>query len=488
MHLRLNAQLIDTRTDTHVWVEQYDRDLNELFAIQSEIAQKVAERLSAKVTPSEKLAIERRPTGDLVAFELYSHANNIISEIIGASPASTAVDAPGKRKFAELGGAVDLLNGAVARDPSFVEPYCQLAFAHDAFYWWEWDHNPARLAMAEAALQAAFRIRPNASEAHYARAVHLYRGYRDFDGALAELEVARQTLPNDAPTFEMMGYIQKRQGRWRESTRNLERAAELDPRNFSTLFELASNYGDLGRYAEAKSCFTRAAAIAGPNDVAMRIEIASQTFGEKADTRTWHQAIDSIRAINPAAVKTGVAEAWLYCALAERDAATATEALNALGEREILREGDHIYFNRSYVEGLIARMTKDEHKAQLAFAAARAEQEKIVQAQPDYAFPLCVLGVIDAALGRKEEALREGRRAVELVPIEKDAVDGKLLIKYFAIIAAWVGEKDLACQQLAIANRPPSAFSYGGLKLYPWWDPLRGEPCFEKIVASLAPK
>ena len=125
MHLRLNAQLIDTRTDTHVWVEQYDRDLNELFAIQSEIAQKVAERLSAKVTPSEKLAIERRPTGDLVAFELYSHANNIISEIIGASPASTAVDAPGKRKFAELGGAVDLLNGAVARDPSFVEPYCQ---------------------------------------------------------------------------------------------------------------------------------------------------------------------------------------------------------------------------------------------------------------------------------------------------------------------------------------------------------------------------
>ena len=486
--LRMNAQLIDTRTDTHVWAEQYDRDLDDLFSIQSEIAQKVAERLNARITPSEKLAIGRKPTGDFVAFELYSQANNIISEIIGASPASTALDAPGKRKFTELGRAVDLLNGAVARDPSFIEAYCQLAFAHDAFYWWEWDRDPARLTRAEAALQAAFRIRPNAGEAHYARAVHLYRGNRDFNGALAELEVARQTLPNNAPIFEMMGYIQRRQGLWQESTRNLERAAELDPRNFSTLFELSGNYWDLGRDAEAKSCFARAAAIAGPDDVGMKIAIASQPFGEKADTREWHQALDLIRATKPAAMTAGVAEAWLYCALAEHDAAASAEALSALDDQQILREGDHIYFPRSYVEGLIARMTNDEQKAKSAFAAARAEQEKIVHAQPDYAFPLCVLGVIDAVLGRKEEALREGRRAVELVPMEKDAVDGKLLIKYFAMIAAWVGEKDLACQQLAIANRPPSAFSYGGLKLYPWWDALRGEPCFETLVASLAPK
>jgi tetratricopeptide (TPR) repeat protein len=155
-----------------------------------------------------------------------------------------------------------------------------------------------------------------------------------------------------------------------------------------------------------------------------------------------------------------------------------------------LADGDHIYFPRAFVEGVIARMTNDEHKAQLAFAAARAEQEKIVQAQPDYAFPLCVLGLIDAALGRKEEALREGRRAVELLPIESDAIDGTYLVKYLAAIAAWVGEKDIACHELAIAvRRPPSLFfDYGGLKLLPFWDPLRGDPCFEKIVASLAPK
>ena len=136
-------------------------------------------------------------------------------------------------------------------------------------------------------------------------------------------------------------------------------------------------------------------------------------------------------------------------------------------------------------------MTNDEHKAQLAFTAARAEQEKTVQAQPDYGPPWCVLGVIDAALGRKEEALREGRRALELLPVKKDPINGMLMIKYLAMIAAWVGEKDLACEQLATAVRYPNSgldLSYGDLKLMPFWDPLRGDPCFEKIVASLAPK
>src|SRR5262245_2595746 len=482
-HLRLNAQLIDTRTDTHVWAEQYDRDLNDLFAIQSEIAQKVAERLEAKITSAEKLAIEDKPTTDLIAFELYSRANDIWQN----------------GTFTDMPQAIDLLNQAVTRDPSFLQAYCKLAFAHNALYWWEYDRSPARLAMAEAAVQEAFRIRPNAGEAHHARAVHLYRGYRDFDGALAELELARQTLPNHAPIFAMMGYIQRRQGRWAESTRNLERAVELDPRDIETLQQIAFNYRLLNRYGEAKSWLARALAVSGPEaqrsglhevNVALKLELLWLEVDEKADTRPLHEAIGSIRAIwatNPAAVRA-VANDWLNFALAERDAAAATELLSALDGKKILPDGDHIYFPRPFVEGLIARMTNDEHKAQLAFAAARAAQEKIVQAQPNYPFPLCVLGVIDAALGRKEEALREGWRAVELLSVKKDAVDGKSLVKYLAIIASWVGEKDLACEQLALVTRTPSSpVSYGALKLNPLWDPLRGQPCFEKIVASLAP-
>jgi serine/threonine-protein kinase len=184
-----------------------------------------------------------------------------------------------------------------------------------------------------------------------------------------------------------------------------------------------------------------------------------------------------------------IAYRWLLCALAERDFAAAKDALLASGEFPL--QHDAIHFTRPFVEGVIARMTNDEHNAQLAFTAARVEQEKIVQAQPDYGPAWCELGVIDAALGRKEEALREGRRAVELLPVGKDPINGMIMIEYFAIIAAWVGEKDLACEQLATAVRSPISgmdLSYGQLKLMPWWDPLRGEPCFEKIVASLAPK
>ena len=225
----MNAQLIDTRTDTHVWVEQYDRDLNDLFAIQSEIAQKIAGQLRAKISPAEKLAIERKPTGDLVAFELYSRA-------ISLTPTSRGPSADSGLQ------AIDLLNAAVARDPSFFEAYFELAVRHDQIYFFGYDHTPARLASAEAAIQEAFRIRPNAGEAHLARAFHLYNGYLDYDGALAELEVARQTLPNDPRIFRVTGYIQRRQGRWEESTRNLERALELDPRNVNTLDKLADSY------------------------------------------------------------------------------------------------------------------------------------------------------------------------------------------------------------------------------------------------------
>ena len=472
-HLRLNAQLIDTRTDAHIWVEQYDRDLDDLFAIQSEIAQKVAERLNAKVTAAERLAIEEKPTTDLMAFELYSRAD----DILGITPPP----------MAGLLQAIDLLNQAVARDPSFFLAYCRLASLHDNLYLFAGDHTPARLALAEAAVRGAFRIRPNTGEAHLTRAMHLYRGYLDYDGALAELEIASRSLPNDPRIFKVMGWIQRRQGRWEESTRNLERAIELDPRNVNGLSDTGLSYGMVRRYAEQKSKLDRALTVA-PNDVGTKVERAFVEVDWKADTGPLHQVIDEIRATNPAAMPK-IAWRWLLCALAERDVAAAKDALLASGEFPLQK--DAINFPRPFVEGVIARMTNDEHKAQLAFAAARAEQEKIVRAQPDYGPAWCVLGVVDAALGRKEEALSEGRRAVELLPVEKDSVNGMIMIKYLPMIAAWVGEKDLACEQLATAVRYPTSgleLSYGELKLMPWWDPLCGDPRFEKIVASLAPK
>jgi hypothetical protein len=198
-----------------------------------------------------------------------------------------------------------------------------------------------------------------------------------------------------------------------------------------------------------------------------------------------HQTIDSIGAA-PAGALLSAADEELSCALAERDIVAAKKVLDAIRDTPLTDYSVH--FDRLIIQGVIARMTKNDSDARALFTAARAQQEKTVQAQPNYGPALCVLGLIDAGLGRREEALREGRRAVELVPVEKDALVGPTMIKYLAMIAAWTGDKDLACEQLAIAIRPPSTVSYGQLKLLPFWDPLRGDPRFEKIVASLAPK
>jgi serine/threonine-protein kinase len=471
--LHINAQLIDARTDTHVWAEQYDRDLKDVFVIQSEIAQKVAEKLHAKISVAEKLAVERPPTTDLTAFDLYARAKDLLLMTSFSGAAKT-----------NLLGAADLLNQVVTHDPSFFQAYCELAYTHDQLYFLGYDHTPARLALAEAAIQAAFRLRPDAGEAHLARAGNLYRGYLDYNGALAELEVASQTLPNDPQVFELKGYIQRRQGRWEQSTRNLERAVDLDPRNFLTLQQIAISYQVLRRYAEAESVLDRVLVIK-PDDVDTKKERAAVEFEWKGNTEPLRRLIDSIRASDPAALPS-IADSWLTCALAERDAAAAQDALVALGETPF--NDDVVRFNHLFLQGVIARMTNDDAQARSAFTAAREQQEKTVQAQPDYGPALCVLGLIDAALGRKEEALREGRRAVELLPVEKDAINGPHMIEYSAMIAAWVGDKDLACEQLANAVRRPSDFGYGELKLLPFWDPLRGDPRFEKIVASLAPK
>ncbi|MBO0695994.1 MAG: hypothetical protein J2P56_07825, partial [Verrucomicrobia bacterium] len=470
--VHVNAQLVDTRTDVGVWADEYESDLKAAFAIPSEIAQKVAEELHAKVSVAEKASIQQPPTRDPAAYDLYVRANNLLL----TSFSSTA--------RAKLFQAADLLNQAVAHDPSFFHAYCQLAHTHGLLYLLGVDHTPERLASMEKATQAAVRLNPDAGETHLARAENLYFGYLDYDGALAQLDLARRSLPNNLQVFAVQGYIQRRQGRWEESTRNLERAIDLDPRNFYLLQQIALSYGLLRRYSDEIAVLQRALAIE-PHDVNTKVALAAVQFHWQADIQPLHQTIKAIRATNPDALPN-VANDWLSCALAERDVAEATNALNSFGETPLT---DYVvHANRPLIEGVLARLTKDEDKARAAFTAARAIQERAVQDEPDYGPPLCVLGLIDAGLGRKEEAIREGRRAVALLPVEKDAINGPLMIKYLAMIAAWAGDKDLACEQLATAVQPPSTVSYGQLKLEPNWDPLRGDPRFEKIVASLAPK
>ena len=471
--VRVTAQLIDARTDAHLWAEHYDRPLNDVFAIQSEVAQAIADQLHAKLSPEEKAGINDRPTSDLVAYDLYVRAE--------ALRADTSFSSRLKENLLQ---ATQLLEQAIARDPTFFLAYCRLAEAHDLIYFFGSDHTPARLALAHTAIEAALRLRPDSGEAHLALAEHLYRGYRDCERALAELTLARRALPNNPLVFELTGFINRRQGRWEESTNDLKRALELDPRNLFLFQQLSFTYELQRRYRDLATVLDQALKLV-PSDPETRVARASIDLAERADPKLVHTTIEAVVAENPAAATT-LAERWFYVALCERDERSLSLSLAAVPPEGI--SSGSIWLPRAYFEAVAAHFRGDAAVARTAFTVARAEVEKTMRDQPDYAQGLIALGLIDAGLGRKDDALREGTRAVALVPIANDAIDGADLIVNLAIIYAWTGEKDLAIKQLAEAAQVPSTVNYGWLRLHPDWDPLRGDPRFEKIVASLAPK
>jgi TolB-like protein/tRNA A-37 threonylcarbamoyl transferase component Bud32 len=478
-HLHLNAQLIDTRTDTHVWVEQYDRDLNDLFSIQSEIAQKVAQRVHAKVSATEKASIEERPTQDLIAYDFYARAVSMIYNV--QVPSESTADTP-LNADKTLSEAVDLLNKAVARDPNFFLAYCQLAFAHDLI-----GNTPARLALAKSAIDSAFRLRPDSGEAHLALGWHLYWGYLDYDRARAELALAQQSLPNNPVVYQLAGSMDRSQRRWADAIHNLERACELDPRNLPYLINLGSTYLWLHDYDQHIRIMDRIVAL-HPERRVGRIFRASVEVYRRADTGPWRAAIEDMLTNEPGSEKDPFVASQRYTlALYDRDLDTASSLATGLSEKHSL-QWSFPQLGRDFWVGVIARLKGDETSARAAFMRARAQQEEEIRGHPDDVTLLADLGLIDAGLGRKEEALNEGRRAMELGSSVKDSSTEPNTKTCFAIICAWTGERELALGQLEALTKTPGSHTYGNLRLSPLWDPLRGDPRFEKIVASLAPK
>jgi tetratricopeptide (TPR) repeat protein len=471
--IHLNAQLIDTRTDAHVWAQEYDRDLNDVFTLQSEIAQKIADQLGAEVSSTEKAAIQEPPTTDLVAYDSYLRAKDLINGISFSTRAKE-----------DLMQAVQLLDQAVARDPFFFDAYCQLVGAHDRIYFLGFDHTDARLKLSETALQSIRRLRPESGETHLAVAQHLYWAYRDYDHARQELAIAKRALPNESRIPLMAGFIDRRQGRWEKSIEEMNRAMELDPRDFSILQQISISYEGLRRYKEMAATLDRALVIA-PKDIPTRVRRAWVDLVWRADPKPLHATIETILTEDPNAAPVLV-DRWILLALRERDPVAAERAMAAMPADGCY--DDNIPFPNSWCQGLAARLRGDEAAARAAFTNARKDLEKIARNQPDYAAALCALGVVDAILGNKEDAIREGERAVELMPVSKSAIEGPLLIKNLAVIYAWTGEKDRAIARLAEIAKLPNDISYGHLRLNPLWDPLRGDPRFEAIVASLAPK
>ena len=470
--LRVTARLTDARNGAVAWTQTYDREPLGVFAIEGEIAQQILSRLKVDLSAREKAAFEERPTKDLAAYDLYVRAKALIATI--------SFNAQINEQLLE---AIRLLDEAIARDPNFFLAYCQLSAGHNYLYFFGLDHTPNRLALAENTIKAIFRLRPNAGEAHLARADFFYRCHLDYDRARADLALAQHALPNNSQVFELAGYIDRRQGLWKESARSLQKALDLDPRNFFMLQQIATSYQEFRQFGAMAAALDRALALV-PRDLDTRVTRALVDLEWRADTRPLHKTIDAILAETPDAA-SDLADQWLYLALCERDWAAADRALKFIPE---IGTSTDLNFPRPWSEAIAARARGNAEAARTAFEAARVEMEQKVREQPDYGAALCVLGLIDAGLGRKEDAIREGKRAVELLPITKDSIDGAELMKYLAVIYAWCDEKDLAIEQIDATLRIPSSMSYGNLKLHPFWDALRGDPRFEKIVAEHAPK
>jgi TolB-like protein/class 3 adenylate cyclase/Tfp pilus assembly protein PilF len=472
--VHVTAQLIDARTDTHLWAESYDRSLADVFAIESELAEKIVSQLKSRLSPEEKVAIEQEPTADLGAYDLYSQAKLLIERAVFTSGN-------------ELFEAIRLLEQAVQRDPSFALAYYQLAHAHDQLYVRAIDHTPERLKLAESAIQSLDRLQPDSGETHLALAKHLYWGYLDYDRARQKLAAAQRALPNDPVVFLLSGYIDRRQGRWDDSLKNMQRAISLDPRGPQTPFvleQISRTYQLLRRYADEAATLDRALTLA-PSNPNLSVRRANVDLEARADIQPLKKTLPSLVAEKSEAAADFALQS-LELARYERNWDAAARALSVMpldGCRE-----EAFPFPRAWCEGVVARCRGDGERARTAFTAAREEVEQIVRQQPDNAPALCVIGLIDAALGNKREANREGKRAAELLPATRDSVDGARVIRCLVLIYAWIGKKDAALTELGSVANIPGYLSYGELKLDPIWDPIRDDPRFQKILASLASK
>ena len=471
--LRINAELIDARTDTHIWAETYDRTAADLFAIQSELAQSIVTQLKAKLSPQQKAEIEERPTQDLDAFELYLQAKAIIDSYINATDVRAA-----------LLQALKSLTEAIQRDPNFVSAYCYAARANDLLFFFDLDPTPDRISLADAAVNAALRLRPDSAEAHFARADYLFRCLRDYDRAMEELAIARPGLPNSTPFFILSGYINRRRNHFHEAERDFSTAFALDPRNPNAYNLLADTYVLQRRFPEAVHVSDNVLA-AGEQTPIVRFRRATAILYGTGDTGPLREILTKYPDMEFAGGHTPF-RAWM--AMLDGNYAEA-ERLLAASPRQDFQDIDFsFYYPKSWYQAMIARAKGDSARATAAFRECREILAQRLIVKPEHARTIAVLAQVDAGLGQKELALQEAQHAIDLMPISKDIYDGALVLEGLAQVYTWSGEHDRAIETLQKLQAMPGYTNYGRLKLHPLWAPLRGDPRFEKIVASLAPK
>ena len=473
--IRVNAQLIDARSDAQLWGETFDREITDLFALQSELAQRISQELRANLSAREKTNLQTHPTRDILAYELFLRARELFHWAGSGYSYDKGAD------------ALRLIDEAIKRDPQFALAYGLASRLHSELFWFGYDKSASRLEKAKAAADAALELQPDLGEAHLAKAFYYYYGFRQYDVAQKHVTDAIRAIPNDADVLNTAGAIARRVGRWNEAASTLEQARDRDPRNLSVLWSLFESYLALHEYTKADGTVNDALSVSPAADFFVLARNAIALFRD-GDTAPLRSALRKLpRSFDPGGATSTIA---LRLSLMERDVEEADRVLAACRHEKLDDNGlsgvagalDGYTVPKSWYAGLIAQARGNESSARAAFEQAkRAVRDDLVQS-PNDAKTLAMLALIHAAVGEKNEALGAATRAGELLPIAKDSFDGPILATTLAAVSAKLGEKDSAIRQLESLVGVPNGPTPGTLRVEPEWDSLRDDPRFKKLA------
>ena len=473
--VRVNAQLINARTDAHIWAETFDRELTDLFAIQTELAERIVKALQANLSPREMAGLQKAPTRDVEAYDLYVQARDLFHWSGIGDPHEN-----GEK-------ALPLLDQALARDPQFALAHYLTSRIHGELFWFGYDKSWERLAKAKASAETALRLQPELGEGHLALAFYHYYSSRDYEAAIRELTLAQRALPNESDVASALGVIERRRGRWEESILHLERARQLDPRNISALWNLSETLTFLRRYREADQVLAETAKIS-PAAHMIPIARAELALREQGDIAPLREALRRVpEEFDPGGGVTTIA---VRLALMERDYDEAERQLGSCPECQYNDVGlcglvgalDDYTVPQEWYVGLIARGRGQKEVAARAFATAKEKVLAEAEGSPNDAKILVMRGLIEAMLGRENDAIAAGERAAQVLPISADALDGPLIATNLAAIYALVGRRDQALTALETLVRQFGGPTPGTLRVEPQWDALRNEPRFQKLL------
>jgi serine/threonine protein kinase len=471
-HVRVSTELVDARYDTTIWADSFDRDLTDIFEIQSEVAQAIASKLSATLSPTEKKTIEAKPTENLDAYDLYLRGK----ELLLAADVTSWVAIPHE----SLIEAADFLDRSVRLDPKFTLAYCACESAQDLLYFW-YDPSPERLAKADQAVKTALRLQPDLAEVRLANARHLYYGYRDYDGAREQLALARHSLPNDVEVIYNEALIDRRQGRLEKTIEKLNTAITRDPHNPAYRYQLAISLYAARHMSAAVQVFDRLLELQ-PDQPMLRVQRAIYVnFMKDGDDSAIWSAIGPIP--SSAGGATTAFPLRLTFALVDRDFDQAAQLIEKMKGSE---DNGFAYAHRPVpVECYLVLMSRLRDEP-LRAVRARESLNLRVGKSPQDAGLLSQLAVVDALLNNSDTAISEAKRACEMLPVSKDAVDGPGLLVNLAVVYAWTNELDLAFTTLGPLTRMPLGIYYGQLKRDPYWEPLRKDSRYGELLAQLA--